>query len=44
MNSILKLIVVLSLIFTHYTATTYADYDTDGTEVITFNYIIQDTI
>lgn len=45
MNSTLKLIVVLSLIFTHYTATTYADNEKiDITEKINFNYIIQNSI
>lgn len=42
MNSILKLIVVLTLIFTHYTATTYADYEI-STEKINFNYTIQNS-
>ncbi|MDP2090922.1 MAG: hypothetical protein Q8K30_04995 [Candidatus Gracilibacteria bacterium] len=44
MNSILKLIVVLTLIFTHYTATTYAEYEVKSIEEINFNYIIQNTI
>ncbi|MDD2871637.1 MAG: hypothetical protein PHS49_06650 [Candidatus Gracilibacteria bacterium] len=42
MNSILKLIVVLTLIFTHYTATTYADNSIENTNDITINYEIQD--
>jgi hypothetical protein len=37
----MKLIVVLSVIFTHFTATTYADNEIENTEKITINYTIQ---